>query len=132
MSRDGTRSLLKRHELYAELLDVVTRELIDVGTPAETAELIAAFLVDYLRTYFAGQTISFPMDEHYELTKKELLAWDMWTGDNIDKVARHIKMTPRGARKLLARIEARIKAQRASDAAPGQMDVFGHAEVEGV
>ena len=41
MSRDGARSLLKRHELYAELLDVVARELIDLGTPEETAELIA-------------------------------------------------------------------------------------------
>ncbi len=126
MSRDGTRSLLKRHELYAELLDVVQRELIDLGTPEETAELIAAFLVDYLRTYFAGQIISFPMDEHYELTLKELEAWDMYTGDNLDKVARHIKMTPRGTRKLLARIEARIKAQRAGEAAPGQLDLLGN------
>lgn len=128
MSRDGARSLLKRHELYAELLNVVTRELIDLGTPVETAELIAAFLVDYLRRYWAGQTIPFPMDEHYELTLKELEAWDMYTGDNLDKVARHIKMTPRGTRKLLARIEARIKAQREAEAAPGQVDIFGHPE----
>lgn len=125
MSRDGTRSLLKRHELYAELLDVMERELLDLGTPGETAGLIAAFLVDYLRTYFAGQTISFPMDEHYELTLKELKAWDMYNGDNVDKVARHIKMTTRGTRKLLARIEARIKAQRLADSAPGQADFFG-------
>lgn len=128
MSRDGARALLKRHELYAELLDVVKRELMDLGTPDETAELIAAFLVDYLRTYFAGQTISFPMDEHYELTLKELEARDMYTGDNLDKVARHIKMTPRGTRKLLARIEARIKEQRLAEAAPGQADIFGHAD----
>lgn len=128
MSRDGTRSLLKRHELYAELLDVVQRELIDLETPNETAGLVAAFLVDFLRTYWAGQTIPFPMDEHYELTLKELEAWDMYTGDNLDKVARHIKMTPRGTRKLLARIEARIKAQRAAEAAPGQTDIFGFAE----
>lgn len=126
MSRDGKRSLLKRHELYAELLDVLERELLDLDTPSETAGLIAAFLVDYLRTYWRGQTIPFPMDEHYELTLKELEAWDMYNGDNIDQIARRIKMTPRGTRKLLARIGARIKKQRAAEAAPGQLDLLGN------
>lgn len=128
MSRDGKRSLLKRHELYAELLDVLERELLDLDTPGEAAGLIAAFLVDYLRTYWRGQTIPFPMDEHYELTLKELQAWDMYTGDNVDQIARRIKMTPRGTRKLLARIGDRIKAQRRAEAAPGQVDFFGGAE----
>lgn len=130
MSRDGTRSLLKRHELYAELLDVLEHELVELGVDKEAAGLIAAFLVDYLRTYWAGQTFSFPMDEAYTLTAKELRAWDMWTGDNLDKVARHLKMTPRGARKLLKRIEARIKAQRAADTIHGQLDLLVASEAD--
>lgn len=124
MSADVSRALLKRHELFAELQDVVDRQLVEVGLPDESAQLVAAFMVDFLSDYWAGQVISFPKDAQYQLTLKELEAWDMYTGDNIDQVARHFKMTPRGMRKLLHRINERIKAQRKADAAAGQLDLL--------
>jgi hypothetical protein len=49
----------------------------------------------------------------------------MYTGGNIDQVARHFKMTPRGMRKLLDRIRERIRAWREAEAAPGQLDLLG-------
>lgn len=130
MSNDVSRALLRRHELYSELMDVMERQLGEVGMAPESAQLVAAFMVDFLSGYCAGQVISFPKDERYQLTRKELEAWDMYTGDNVDQIARHFKMTPRGMRKLLRRISERIKAQRMANAAPGQMDMLGHLEPE--
>ncbi|ART47585.1 MULTISPECIES: Mor transcription activator family protein [Acidovorax] len=132
MATESARALLKRHELLAELQDVVARQLSDMGVAADTAALVAAFLVDYLSTYWAGQVVSFPKDAFYKLTLKELEVLSLFQGDNYDQLARQFGMTPRGMRKLVNRINARIKAQRAAEAAPGQMDAFGHAEVEEV
>jgi Mor family transcriptional regulator len=125
MKHELSRALLKRHELFAELLDVVARQLVELGVAADQAQLVAAFIVDFLGEYWAGQSITFPKDEHYQLTLKELEAWDMYTGGNIDQVARHFKMTPRGMRKLLDRIRERIRAWREAEAAPGQLDLLG-------
>ncbi|GKT19765.1 DNA-binding protein [Acidovorax sp. SUPP2522] len=130
MSLDVSRALLKRHELLAEMLDVVERQLVDVGVPAEAAGLVAAYLVDYLSTYWAGQVVSFPKDACYKLTLKELEVWSLFRGDNHDQLARRFNMTPRGMRKLIARINARIKEQRKAIAAPGQLDMLGHPDPE--
>lgn len=124
MKNELSRALLKRHELFAELLDVVARQLVELGICADQAQLVAAFIVDFLGAYWAGQSITFPKDEHYQLTLKELEAWDMYTGNNLDQVARRFKMTPRGMRKLLDRIRERIKAWRDAEAAPGQLDLL--------
>lgn len=128
MKHELSRALLKRHELYAELHDVMERRMVELDIHRSQAQLVAAFLVDFLGGYLAGQVVSFPKDEHYHLTLKELEAWDMYDGDNLDQVARHFKMTPRGMRKLLKRIEQRIKAQRKALAAPGQLDMLGFSK----
>ncbi|WP_091571121.1 Mor transcription activator family protein [Oryzisolibacter propanilivorax] len=130
MSSDVSRALLRRHELYSELMDVMARQLAEVGMASEAAQLVAASMVDFLSGYCAGQVISFPKDERYQLTRKELEAWDMYTGDNVDQIARHFKMTPRGMRKLLRRISDRIKTQRLAIAAPGQLDMLGQTRPE--
>ncbi|QEA14237.1 hypothetical protein FOZ74_15035 [Comamonas flocculans] len=130
LKNEISRALLKRHELLAELCDVVERELVDLGTPADTARIVGAAVVDFLSCYWAGQVVSFPKDEYYRLTLKELEAWDMYTGNNLDQVARHFMMTPRGMRKLLRRIGERIKAQCKAQAAPGQGDLLGKPEPE--
>lgn len=128
MKNELSRALLKRHELFGELLDVVERQFVELEIPADQAQIVSAFIVDFLGDYWAGQSITFPKDEHYRLTLKELEAWDMYTGDNLDQVARRFKMTPRGMRKLLDRIRERIKAWREAEAAPGQLDLLGDPE----
>lgn len=125
MKNELSRALLKRHELFGELLDVVERQFVELEIPADQAQIVSAFIVDFLGDYWAGQSITFPKDEHYRLTLKELEAWDMYTGDNLDQVARRFKMTPRGMRKLLERIRERIKSWRETQAAPGQLDLLG-------
>ena len=72
MATESNRALLKRHELLAELQDVVARQLTDMDVASDAAALVAAFLVDYLSTYWAGQVVSFPKDAFYKLTLKEL------------------------------------------------------------
>lgn len=124
MSQDVSRALLKRHELFAELQDVIERQLTELDVCGDAAQLVSASVVDFLSDYWAGQVVSIPKDASYQLTLKELEAWDMWTGDNLDQLARHFKMTPRGMRKLLRRIEERIKAQRRATAAIGQYDLL--------
>lgn len=125
MKNELSRALLKRHELFGELLGVVERQFVELEIPADQAQIVSAFIVDFLGDYWAGQSITFPKDEHYRLTLKELEAWDMYTGDNLDQVARRFKMTPRGMRKLLDRIRERIRAWREAKAAPGQLDLLG-------
>ena len=126
MATESNRALLKRHELLAELQDVVARQLTDMDVAADAAALVAAFLVDYLSTYWAGQVVSLPQDAFYKLTLKELEVLTLFRGDNYDQLARQFNMTPRGMRKLIARILDRIKEQRAADAAPGQLDLLGN------
>ncbi len=129
MSNDLSRALLKRHELLAELQDVVARHLSELGVAADAAALLAASVVDFLTSYWAGQVVTFPKDAHYQLTLKELEAWGLYTGDNVDQIARHLKMTPRGVRKLLRRIGDRIKAQHKAEADAGQLDLLGRPEL---
>ncbi len=86
------------------------RKLCDAGVPHDAAALVSAYLVDYLSSYWAGQTVTFPKDAIYKLTLKELEVWGLFTGDNYDQLARQFNMTPRGMRKLVSRINARIKA----------------------
>lgn len=93
MATESARALLKRHELLAELQDVVARQLSDMGVAADTAALVAAFLVDYLSTYWAGQVVSFPKDAFYKLTLKELEVLSLFQGDNYDQLARQFGMT---------------------------------------
>lgn len=107
---------------------MLQHRMVELDIHADQARIIAASLVDFLGNYWAGQAITFPKDEHYQLTLKELEAWDMYTGSNLDQVARHFKMTPRGMRKLLCRIEQRIKAQRKALSAPGQLDMPGFSK----
>ncbi len=130
MSLDVSRALLKRHELLAELQDVAERQLCDAGVLPDAAALVSAYLVDYLSSYWAGQTVTFPKDAFYKLTLKELEVWGLFTGDNYDQLARQFNMTPRGMRKLVSRINARIKEQRKAEAAPGQLHLLGHPDAQ--
>ena len=126
MSIEATRMALKRHELLEELQDVIARQLVEMDAPQDAASVTASMVVDYLSTYWAGQVVSFPKDAFYKLTLKELEVLALFRGDNYDQLARQFNMTPRGMRKLIARILDRIKAQRAADAAPGQLDLLGN------
>ncbi len=128
MATESNRALLKRHELLAELQDVVARQLSDMDVAADAAALVAAFLVDYLSTYWAGQVVSFPKDAFYKLTLKELEIYDQFDGRNKDDLARRYGMTPRGMGKLLKRIREKIRDQNAAAEAAGQLDLIGHPE----
>lgn len=116
---------LKRHELLAELQGVIARQLEELDTAADAAQVTAAFVVDYLSTYWAGQVVAFPKDAQYKLTLKELEIYDQFTGRNKDELARKYSMTPRGMGKLLARIRGKIRAQHLEANAAGQLDLLG-------
>ena len=124
MATESNRALLKRHELLAELQDVVARQLTDMDVASDAAALVAAFLVDYLSTYWAGQVVSFPKDVQYKLTLKELEIYDQFTGRNKDELARAYGMTPRGMGKLIQRIRDKIKAQSKAADAAGQLELL--------
>ena len=51
MATESNRALLKRHELLAELQDVVARQLTDMDVASDATALVAAFLMNYLSTY---------------------------------------------------------------------------------
>ena len=128
MSQELSRMTLKRHELLQELQDVIARQLMEMDAAPDAASVTASSVVDYLSTYWAGQVVSFPKDAFYKLTLKELEVLALFRGDNYDQLARQFNMTPRGMRKLIARILDRIKEQRVADAAPGQLDLLGNPE----
>lgn len=124
MSIEGSRMALKRHELLEELQGVITRQLEELDTHPDAANLAASSVVDFLSTYWAGQVISFPKDVRYKLARKELEIWQQYRGDNKDDLARQYGMTPRGMGKLLERIRAKFRRQSAEADSAGQMDLI--------
>lgn len=127
MSIDNSRMALKRHELFEELLSVMARELVELGVAPDAASVMASSVVDFLSTYWAGQVISFPKDAQYKLTLKELEIYGQHIGSSsYDELARQYRMTPRGMRKLINRIRAKIREQNKDAADAGQLDLLGH------
>lgn len=121
----STRMLAKRHTLLAELKDVIGAQLRELDVAEDAAEVIGSSVIDYLCNYWAGQVVTFPKDANYTLTLKELEIYDQFHGDNGDDLARRYGMTPRGMRKLIARIRGKIRAQAKENAIAGQLDLLG-------
>lgn len=122
MIRPETRTSIRRHELLADLVVVVTRHLTDNGLSPNEAEIVANALADHLAKHWGGQVIPFPKDLRRELTRLELEIYDKFRGDNYDELARQYEMTMSGMRKLIARIRAKL-------AADTQHDLFDPAQV---
>ncbi len=122
MIRPETRTSIRRHELLADLVDVVARRLKDHEISATASEIIANDLADHLAKHWGGQIISFPKDLRRELVRLELEIYGKFLGDNYDELARQYDMTVSGMRKLITRIRAKL-------AADTQHDLFDPARV---
>ncbi|MDZ7862633.1 Mor transcription activator family protein [Acidovorax sp.] len=115
MIRPETRTSIRRHELLADLVDVVTRRLRENGVSPNEAEIVANDLADHLAKHWGGQVIPFPKDLRRELTRLELEIYGKFLGDNYDDLARQYDMTMSGMRKLIARIRAKLAADVQND-----------------
>lgn len=117
---DG-RMAERRHELYADLMVLVQRQLAEYGVPQNEAELIACALADRLADHWAGQNITFPKEYRRKLSRLEAEIYQAYHGDNLAALAQRYTITERGLRKMLARVTKRIRTGNQGglfDAAP--------------
>ena len=106
---DGRRAE-RRHELYADLMDLVQRQLAEYGLGANEATLIANDLADRLADHWGGQNITFPKEYRRKLSRVELEIFDAFKGDNLSDVAQRYDISERGLRKMIARVTKRIRS----------------------
>ena len=106
---DG-RMAERRHELFADMMALVTRLLADNGVAANEALLIASDLADRLADHWGGQNITFPKEYRRKLSRLEIEIYDAFKGNNLADVAQKFAISERGLRKLIARVKKRIAA----------------------
>lgn len=105
---DG-RMAERRHELYADLMALVQRQLIEYGVGQNEAALIASDLADRLADHWGGQNMTFPKEYRRKLTRLEAEIYQMHQGYNLPELAQRFKISERGLRKLIARVTKRIR-----------------------
>lgn len=105
---DG-RMAERRHELYADLMDLLQRLLAEYGVSSNEALLIASDMADRLADHWAGQNITFPKEYRRKLAKVELEIFDAFKGHNLPAIALAYNISERGLRKLIARVTKRLR-----------------------
>lgn len=106
---DG-RMAERRHELYADLMALVTQQLVEYGVGDNEAALIASALADRMADHWGGQNITFPKEYRRKLTRLEAEIYQAHHGDNLSVLAQRYDISERGLRKLIARVTQRIRA----------------------
>lgn len=102
---------LKRIEFYADLIDVVERELKEFDLPGDTARAIANALADHLADEWRGQHILFPRDHRRVLLSRDLAIYQEFNGRNCSQLARKYHLSERAMYKLIKRMRAMFVAR---------------------
>jgi Mor family transcriptional regulator len=106
---DG-RMAERRHELYADLMALVSRRLAEYGVGENEAMLIASDLADRLANHWGGQNITFPKEYRRKLSRLEAEIYQAHHGHNLAELAQRYDISERGLRKMIARVTKRIRS----------------------
>jgi Mor family transcriptional regulator len=110
----------RRHELLQDVQQSAEATAAELGVAGDVAAQLGAAVADMLLERWAGQQITFPVNGYYGLSGRELaIVARRQEGARVFELAREFRMTERGIRKLLARVEAG-RARISS-----QLDLFG-------
>ena len=101
----------KRNELFEDVVEQVGAQLLEFGLEEKAASIVANQVADMLADLWGGQNLSIPKDYRRKLSARELEAYQAFTGDNIDQVAKAYGMTERGMRKMINRVRDRLRHQ---------------------
>lgn len=105
----------RRHELLLDVEQSAAERARELGLSGDIAAHVGAAMADLLLERWAGQQLTFPMNGYYKLADRErAIVARRDNGARIFELAREFRMTERGVRKLLARVDAgraRISAQ---------------------
>lgn len=100
----------RRHELYADLMTLVQRQLAEYGVGENEASLIACALADRLADHWGGQNMTFPKEYRRKLTRLEAEIYQAHHGHNLAELAQRYNISERGLRKMIERVTRRIRA----------------------
>jgi Mor family transcriptional regulator len=112
---------LRRNDMLQDLVDTAKARLLDLGLPDVAADLVAHDIVDQVADVWGGQSMSFPRDYQWFLAQRELEFYDRWArGEPLADLTRDSGMTERGMRKMLERIQRKLRRQAHKE----QTDLF--------
>lgn len=112
---------VRRNELLQDVVDAAVKRLVDLGAPEVAAQLVAHDVADLVAELWGGQSLSFPRDREWFLSQRELEYYDRWDkGAKLHELTRDSGMTERGMRKMLERIQNKLRRQARKD----QTDLF--------
>jgi len=116
----GTGTMARRrHELLADVEQSAASAARELGVPDDVARHVGAAMADLLLERWAGQQLTFPMNGYYALADRERAIVERRAqGARLFELAREFRMSERGVRKLLKRVdEGRARMSE-------QMDMF--------
>ncbi|MFA5589831.1 MAG: Mor transcription activator family protein [Lysobacteraceae bacterium] len=120
MSTPRNAMAVRRHELLLDVEQSTKATALELGATHDLAEHLGAAVADMLLERWGGQQLTFPLNGHYGLSPREIAIVDRRDqGARVFEIAREFRMTERGVRKLLKRVDERLS--QVSD----QMDLFG-------
>lgn len=116
----------RRHELLLDVEQAASGTAVDLGVDSDVARHVGAAIADMLAERWAGQQLTFPINGYYGglSDREKAIVARRDQGARVFELAREFRMTERGVRKLLARVDAgrgRIDAQG---------DMFGAAAAD--
>ncbi|MEG1971350.1 MAG: Mor transcription activator family protein [Burkholderiaceae bacterium] len=115
------RMEIKRIEFFADLVDVVERELLEMDLPAPAARAVANALADFLAKDWGGQNFNIPKDYHRKIAERDLAIYEEFNGWDYGTLARKYGLSERGLRKLISRARAMVISRV-------QVDMFQSAD----
>lgn len=119
MSASRNAMARRRHELLQDVERSTKATAIELGVTGDLAEHLGAAIADMLSERWAGQQLTFPINGYYGLSQRELaIAERRDQGARVFELAREFRMTERGVRKLLKRVDERRSY------VSGQLDLF--------
>lgn len=112
---------VRRNELLQDMVDTVTKRMVELGATDVAAQLVAHDMADLVAQMWGGQSLSFPRDRDWFLSQRELEFYDRWDkGAKLHELTHDSGMTERGMRKMLERIQRKLRKQARKD----QTDLF--------
>lgn len=99
---------VRRAELYEHIADRAAEVARDLGVAAELAEHLGHAIVDAFVEDVGGEVLSFPKDDTYKLSKREMeILAAHREGASFAELSKRYGMSDRGMRKLIKRAQSR-------------------------
>lgn len=98
----------KRNELYEDISVHIVDVMTDYNVNTDVAEQVAAAIIHRLSEHWGGSVFSFPKDMAYRVSKRNLIIWRKFTGNNHRQLALEFGISENAVYQIIKDIRKQI------------------------